>query len=558
MLRQFSHEQLFFNAFQNAAIGMAIMSLDGKWMKVNPSFCQKTGLSMEELYESHFSDIIHPDDHEYIVNKLREFENGDISYNQLEVRWIDKQQRVLWGNVTTSLVSDQQNEPLFLIVQIEDITERKQIEENLLKSEELFRNMLDNSPDPMAVHTDGVLVYANYAAAKIVGAKDPSQVIGVKIEEFLEPSFIEKSNEVQEYVKSTGHSLENVEFQLKTATGETVEIILSCSLITFNGRDSIQVSYKDITTRKTLEETLSRNHMRLQGMFNEAGVAIALVDGNTGKTIDCNPALELFTGYTKDELSKMSFSDFTHKDDILKDLSLLTKLLAREMSSYRMEKRYVTKSGEIVWGLLNVSLLEDVSPNYVIGVVQDITQQKQVEEKLQIANKQLTLYSYQDGLTGIFNRRYFDDYLQTEWNRAYREGTPLTLILFDLDCFKLYNDTYGHNLGDMCLKKVAETAKNTAMRPGDVVARYGGEEFAMILPNTHKFGGEKKAEELRARIEELAIPHIRSKVSTFVTISVGVATITPTAHELPSTIIQAADEALYLAKKENRNCIRVY
>jgi len=175
------------------------------------------------------------------------------------------------------------------------------------------------------------------------------------------------------------------------------------------------------------------------------------------------------------------------------------------------------------------------------------------QKELAEANKILEKLSSLDGLTGVPNRRRFDEVLKQEWQRAIRHSTAISLIMLDIDFFKLYNDTYGHQGGDECLKRVAKALESTARRETDTVARYGGEEFAVILPETGSRGAREVAEALRASVEGLNIPHESSKVSDFVTISVGVATWLPEKGSVPEDLLGAADEALYKSKENGRN-----
>jgi two-component system chemotaxis family response regulator WspR len=174
-------------------------------------------------------------------------------------------------------------------------------------------------------------------------------------------------------------------------------------------------------------------------------------------------------------------------------------------------------------------------------------------EKLAEANRTLQKLSSLDGLTGIANRRSFDDTLKKEWKRAVRGDKPLGLIMLDIDFFKLYNDHYGHQGGDDCLKKVAKGLSSAIHRKADFLARYGGEEFAAILPDTDLNGAVKVAEEMRQAIKSLQIEHAKSKVSKCVSISIGVATLVPQQGTEPEILIAAADQALYKAKEEGRD-----
>lgn len=180
-------------------------------------------------------------------------------------------------------------------------------------------------------------------------------------------------------------------------------------------------------------------------------------------------------------------------------------------------------------------------------------EQSQLYEQLKEANQELHRLATVDGLTQVANRRRFDEYLIQEWRRLTRQQAPLSLIMCDVDFFKRYNDTCGHLAGDDCLKQVASAIQGAIKRPADLVARYGGEEFAVILPYTDADGALCVAQELRAQVLSLQIPHSSSSVNNCVTMSVGVATAMPMWHSAPEQLIAAADGALYCAKNRGRD-----
>ncbi len=177
-------------------------------------------------------------------------------------------------------------------------------------------------------------------------------------------------------------------------------------------------------------------------------------------------------------------------------------------------------------------------------------------EKLAEANLALQKLSSLDGLTGIANRRSFDETLLKEWNRAIRSEKSIGLIMLDIDFFKLYNDHYGHQGGDICLKKVANGLKSAIHREADFLARYGGEEFSTVLPDTDLNGAVKVAEEMRQAIKDLKIEHAKSKVADTVSISIGVSAIVPLQGMESEILVAAADQALYKAKEEGRDRIK--
>lgn len=185
----------------------------------------------------------------------------------------------------------------------------------------------------------------------------------------------------------------------------------------------------------------------------------------------------------------------------------------------------------------------------------EIRERQRTELKLQVANQKLHQLATCDGLTQVANRRRLDDYLQHEWQRFIRAKAHVSFVLCDVDYFKLYNDTYGHQAGDECLKKVAQAISHTAKRSTDLVARYGGEEFAVVLPYTDSQGALQVATAIQTEVAKLTILHEASTVSDYVTLSMGIASVllTHTHRILPTTLINMADNALYTAKARGRN-----
>ncbi|HQV22118.1 MAG TPA: GGDEF domain-containing protein [Agitococcus sp.] len=168
-------------------------------------------------------------------------------------------------------------------------------------------------------------------------------------------------------------------------------------------------------------------------------------------------------------------------------------------------------------------------------------------------NRALDKMSREDPLTGLANRRAFDDALNQEWDRAKREQQSIALLYMDVDFFKLYNDTYGHNIGDVCLRRVGQTLKQALRRPADLAARYGGEEFVVLLPNTNADGAIDVAQRILKHIDALALPHSRSKAAPHVTLSIGITFNVPQKQSTLTEFLAKADAALYKAKEHGRH-----
>lgn len=233
------------------------------------------------------------------------------------------------------------------------------------------------------------------------------------------------------------------------------------------------------------------------------------------------------------------------------ELALLSRAVFRLFLSLDQQNRLLQAFNEDLEARV-VSRTETLNAlNQTLNL--EIAERKQAELALQQANTELQRLSWLDGLTGIANRRRFDEYLQLEWQRSLREECPISLLLLDVDHFKLYNDCYGHQAGDRCLQQVALALTKSTKRSTDLVARYGGEEFAIVLPNTDAKGAVQVGEQVCLAVRSVQIPHQKSLVSTVVTVSIGVATIVPTLSHAVSELVAQADAHLYTAKAAGRN-----
>ena len=229
--------------------------------------------------------------------------------------------------------------------------------------------------------------------------------------------------------------------------------------------------------------------------------------------------------------------------------------------NFRLElKKRVARSSTWLKDQAVVEFYPGDNTSLSLGSLMVVTKEMALEEQLtktetalQAANRELEHLANLDGLTQIANRRSFDRAMDREWKRLRRETGVLSLIICDVDDFKAFNDTYGHQAGDNCLRRIARKLNSGIKRPADLAARYGGEEFAVILPNTSAEGAFYQAESFRSAIEALSIPHTGSSTGDIVTVSFGAATFVPGDDAAPEDLIEKADAALYTAKESGRN-----
>jgi diguanylate cyclase (GGDEF)-like protein/PAS domain S-box-containing protein len=293
-------------------------------------------------------------------------------------------------------------------------------------------------------------------------------------------------------------------------------------------------------------------------LMAEASRDVIVLAGLAGERKYVSPAATEILGWSHDELLSGTFSEIVHPDDLSSFREML--LECREGNetgslSYRCRR----KDGTYIWLESNIRLYRHAVtavPAGFVYILRDISERKLAECQLQEAFHTVEQLAMVDGLTGVANRRLLDETLTREWLRAIRDGSPISLLLIDVDYFKLFNDLYGHVAGDKCLQSVAAAIQNVLRRPQDLLARYGGEEFVVVLPNTPGSGAEVIAGKVMAAVEQCAILH-SGNPHGMVTASLGCACAIATADSSPTELLKAADDAMYRAKAQGRNRIQI-
>ncbi|MET0009208.1 MAG: sensor domain-containing diguanylate cyclase [Candidatus Thiodiazotropha sp. 6PLUC4] len=313
--------------------------------------------------------------------------------------------------------------------------------------------------------------------------------------------------------------------------------------------------------RRRTEEKLRELNRQNEMILTTAGEGIFGVDLH-GNMLFANPAAISMMGWPKETLLDSNHHTLVHHTKANGEPNPPEECPVRKAFT---ELKTIHSEKEIFWREDNSSFpvemtaapqLDDGEASGAVVIFRDITSRLASDRALQEANKKLQELARIDGLTGIANRRSFDELLENSWYDHTRSGEELSLIMVDIDYFKYYNDSYGHQAGDECIKQVTRALSESLFRRNDRLARYGGEEFVLVLTNTNSHGAMLVAERLRKAVETLQIKHEHSNVSDWVTISIGVATIMPSYEMKSQSLLRQADEALYQAKAEGRNrCI---
>jgi diguanylate cyclase (GGDEF)-like protein/PAS domain S-box-containing protein len=306
---------------------------------------------------------------------------------------------------------------------------------------------------------------------------------------------------------------------------------------------------------KKIELDLEESDRRYQ--FLAESVPIGLYRNNAaGQCVYINQKTCEILDISFEECLGHGWADRLHPDDAERMFHSWQEAFERK-DTWQEQYRFVHRDGSIVWVLAQCvfTFNEQGENTGSIGALTDITHQKILEAQLEAANARLQQLAHLDGLTGIPNRRYFDETLEQEWHRLRREQKTIAVLMIDIDYFKAYNDTYGHIQGDHILKTVAYTLSHLVHRPADFVARFGGEEFACVLPGTTAAGALKIAQDIQREIDRLAIPHHSSGTGQTLTLSIGVSCLIPSPSHSLHVLIDGADQALYQAKRQGRHCI---
>jgi diguanylate cyclase (GGDEF)-like protein/PAS domain S-box-containing protein len=469
--------------------------------------------------------------------------------SQAEYRLYDKAGNLRWISVSFTSQRDQVAD-CWIVTSVEiDVTERKRLDLALQESEARLREITDNIHGVFFVETADTqkTLYVSSAYEELYGQS--SDRLYSQSQDWLESVYPDDREQVIAALEKQ---------QLGRRTSKEYRIVKPDGSIrwifarTFPIYDQsgqvlrhVGIS-EDITEQKQAEAALLRQQELLRTIFDHVPVMLAFFSPS-GQLVWANQEWETVLGWSVEQLRGHDLmAEFYPDPEYRQQVLDFIELADRSWRDFKTR----TRSGKVIdtaWA--NVRL----SDGSKVGIGQDISDRQRIILALEEANRELQNLANLDGLTQIVNRRGFDDYLQREWNRLTREESPLSLLLCDIDHFKLYNDTHGHIAGDQCLRQIAQAIAIPLKRPADLIARYGGEEFAVVLPNTTAEGAIQVAELIQLQVQQLQIVHGRSPVARHVTISIGIATTVPIQQVPPDALVAVADGALYQAKAQGRN-----
>ncbi|MBD2293771.1 diguanylate cyclase [Anabaena sphaerica FACHB-251] len=538
---------------------------------MNRSVGEILGYSAAEVREmgaNLFPTICHPDDLNRVYQAIQQCESlQDHEFIEIEYRVKDAQGQWRWlysrdtvfsrtgdGNVQQILGTSQ------------DITDRKQVELELRKSRDFREAIYNESTDAIFLVDvpNPLILDCNNRAVEMFEVTSKEELIGTDGQNFQKQRFTDDEMVmIVDDIAKLGFWSREVEYITKKVHNFWGNLAVKRINIAGQVIDLVRVT--DISKRKKAEFALLESEKRLKEISASSPgviyITVRRLDGSWYYEY-MSRAFEDIHEITVEHILKnphLCFEQF-YPDDCVGYEEAVTHSL-ETMSLFEYEWRIITPSGKLKW--IKARSRPELRENGEIafyGVVLDVSERKQAELALQqaeynlrLANQELEKLVNTDGLTQIANRRCFDNRLEEEWQRLNREQRPLSLLLFDVDYFKRYNDSYGHQLGDECLSKIAQAVQQVVCRQADLVARYGGEEFVVILPNTNIEGAIAIAKRIHTAIKALAIPHEASEVIDTVTISLGITTMIPTSELSSATLIEQADQALYRAKQQGRN-----
>jgi diguanylate cyclase (GGDEF)-like protein/PAS domain S-box-containing protein len=532
---------------------MATASLDGYLTRLNPAWEETLGYTPDELMSRPYLDFVHPDDVAGTVAETSALADNAFTCVRFENRHRAKDGTYHWLSWSTRTAHDRST--IYCIVR--DVTpfrdaeaEREALRNRLREREQLLNGVLENTLSLIYVKDlEGRYLFYNQRFADAFQLEERGRAVGqsgrevllARDDTWLDPKLepLGRENDIRAATEAV--SIE--EWSEHPTRGRLTYDSIKFPLYDEAGRAYATCGVSlETTDRVQAAEQVREAEERFRSAFQNAPIGMALTSLD-GRILRANRALCEITGYSDTELLQRSLQDITHPDDVDSNREQVVALRAGELSTHRGEKRLSTASGDIVWVESSRSLVRDAhgQPQHVILQVRDISERKRLEERLQYL-------ADVDSLTGIRNRRLFEEDLHTQVGRCQRYGEQAAMLMVDLDDFKKVNDTYGHKVGDDMLKAVA-TALRRRLRTGDRAGRLGGDEFGVLLSNVSRTQADALAVDFGRAVEEATVTVGNEVLAARA--SVGVAFIDE--HSVgDEAVLAEADRSMYAAKRAGR------
>ena len=502
---------------------------------------RQTCLSLEQ-----WEALIFPDDLPLIGNTLEAAIQSDTPID-VEHRVLDTHGNVLWVTSRGVVFRDETGKPIKVGGVAVDITEKKNIEESLRASEERYRHLAEMSPDGIIVNVNRRYVYANQAAARILGTELPEEIIGRSMYDFTDKEqhqFI--AERAQRFLLRECETLAPIDLLFRQLGGGSINVQLTARWTSWAKQPAIQIMLRDVTELTQAQNRLRVTSERLHFALESTGEGIWDWDIVNDKYEFSSGVRTLLAIPLHEPLPEcVSASNFIHPDDAGLVHSSLQSYLAGAASTYECEFRIRARNGQWKWVLSRGTIVSRDAkgkPLIMTGTMSDITERKESEATV-------WRHANLDPLTGIPNRRLFRERFEMEVHRSRRYGHQLAILYIDLDRFKEVNDFYGHDAGDLLLVTAVQRMQG-CVRQTDTIARLGGDEFAIMM--TELDNAEHVDFVCQNLLAGLAAPFQVKKDHAYVTASIGVALYPIDAAE-PEDLLRRADQAMFAAKRSGKN-----
>lgn len=533
---------------------IALLGPDGTRVYVSPACRALTGYEPEEMLTLRTGDSTHPDDVERVLDVLaNQTEPVVISY-----RMRRKDGSYVWVETACKPIEIEGMGNLRLAV-VRDIDARIRAEQRVQESENRYRFLAENSADLiLLVASDGQRLYASPASKTVLGY-EPEEMLAIPTRDAIHPDDLDLIFDfLARKPEDPAQADRTLTYRMKRKDGSYRWVETTGRAVDLAGHaDQRLVIIRDIDERVQAEQRIKDSEARYRLLADNGTDMVFQLDRDFVRQY-VSPACRELLGYEPEELIGINPVSMAHPEDAARLQLVFQTLMSGHADRHSIINRIRHRNGKWIWVEAQFRTMRDLDTGVacgIIGALRDISVRKKVEDELAEANRRLQTLAGQDSLTGLANRRAFDEALAREYRRAKREKKALGLIMIDVDRFKAFNDSYGHPAGDECLRQVGRAIADAICRPGDLAARYGGEEFAVLLPDTDEAGTELIAERVRQAVQDLALRH-DANVNGVVTISAGAASLAgEEGDDSPQALVNGADQALYRAKDGGRNAV---